>query len=83
MFGKLFSILSSRDSQAELLDRIRGNPRTTFCAVLCAGAWGAAKGLEDAGYVIASGLCYGAGAVVAIVALLLALDKPKDDGGAA
>ncbi len=75
---KLVSILTSRETQAELLDRIRANPKTSWSAGVCVALWGAAYSLNEAKYFLASGLFAGAGSAVAVVALLFAFDKPGD-----
>jgi hypothetical protein len=74
MIEKFIALLTSQDTAQQLTERIKGNPRTTALAVVCAALFGCAKGLSDAGFVIASGLAGGVAALVAVVALLFASD---------
>ena len=78
MISKLIAVLTSQATKDEIIERVKGNPRSSFLAAIVVGCWGAAASLYDKGFVVGASLCAGAGGLVAVVGLLLAFDKPKD-----
>jgi hypothetical protein len=75
MIEKILAIITSRETQETLAERIRSNPKTSIVAVVCMGGWGGAATLMSTGFVIAGGLLFGATSLIAAVTLLVAGDK--------
>ena len=77
--ANIFSLLSSKDTQAQIIERITKNPRTSWMGVIVLAIFGAAVALHEAGFVLASGLVAGAGFFLSFMTLLFAKDaNPKD-----
>ena len=76
MIQKLIAIIMSKQTQEEIVERIRGNPKTSLVALAVGSGFGATAWLVSGGYVIAGGLVAGATSLVAVAALLLAGDEP-------
>lgn len=80
-FKKLVDMVSSRESTTSLVQRIIDNPRTTRWAWLLASGFGAAYGLREAKFELASWLVGGATALLAVGIQLFSRDP--DPPGAA
>lgn len=77
--AKLFALLTSKDTQAQIIDRITKNPRTSWMGVIVLGGFGASVAIHEAGFVLASGLVAGVTFFLAFLTLLFAKDAtPKD-----
>ncbi len=77
IWKKIVEILTSRETQDELVERIRKNPKTSLLAVVVVAGAGASASLIAASFVIAGWLVGGVTAIVAGIALLLAKDGDK------
>lgn len=78
MIAKLLAILMSQETQVQIIERVKKNPRTSWVAVALVFIFGGAAKLYDSGFILASGLVAGVGCLVAVVALLLAADAPGE-----
>lgn len=79
MFAKIVALLLSKDTQAQLIERVMKNPRTSWVAVFLVALFGGVVALNESGLQMAAGLLGGFGFLVAFVALLFAADAPKAD----
>jgi enhancing lycopene biosynthesis protein 2 len=74
---KIIEVITSRETQEQIVERIRANPKTSLLALVVVGGFGAAGSLIASSFVIAGWLVGGATALIAAGALLLAKDGDK------
>lgn len=78
---KAVELVTSRESTESLVKRVTDNPRTTRWGAVLAAGFGAAIGLNGAGFVLAGYLVGGATVLLAIGVQVFGRD-PSPPGGA-
>lgn len=78
--NKLITVIMSKDTQAQILDRILKNPRTSILGLIAGCCFGGAAKLEDMGFHLAAMLVAGLGALLSVVGLFMAADVVRTAG---
>ena len=79
MLTKIISLLMSKETQGQLIERIMKNPKTSWIAVVLVAIFGGVVSLNEAGFKLAAGLLGGVGFLIAFFALLFGVDATKDE----